>query len=371
MKGIKPVIKKEFSHILRDPKSLTIIFVMPVFMVFIYGYAISFDLNNIKLGVLDYSESEISRDFVKSFLQNKYFKLVEVKEEEKKPATFEKKLKSGEMNEVMIIPYDFSKKIKKMKSAEVAFIIDGSDSNTANIIHQYNEMVTFDFIKRYQDLDNILKIHTKIYFNPEVKSAFFFIPGLVAVLLLMVSALLTSLSISREKESGSIDLIFISPIKSHEIIIGKTLAYVIVALIVEVLILIFSRYWFEMPIRGDMLTLTGFSLIYIFTGLSLGVLISISAPDQKTAMLATLLVTMLPSIMLSGFIFPLTSLSPVLRGFSNIVPATYFLRIIRGVILKGASVSDFIRDGGILFLMSIVLTIVSVRKFSKNRDRGK
>lgn len=371
MKGIKPVIKKEFSHILRDPKSLTIIFVMPVFMVFIYGYAISFDLDNIKLGVLDYSESKISQDFVKSFLQNKYFKLVEVKEEEKTLEAFEKKLKSGVMNEVIIIPSDFSIKIKNMKSTEVGFIIDGSDSNTANIIYQYNEMITFDFIKRFQDLDNILKIHTKIYFNPEVKSAFFFIPGLVAVLLLMVSALLTSLSISREKESGSIDLIFISPIKSHEIIIGKTLAYVIVALIVEVLILIFSRYWFEMPIRGDMLTLTGFSLIYIFTGLSLGVLISISAPDQKTAMLATLLVTMLPSIMLSGFIFPLTSLSPVLRGFSNIVPATYFLRIIRGVILKGASVSDFIRDGGILLLMSIVLTIVSVRKFSKNRDKGK
>lgn len=371
MKMVKPVIKKEFIHILRDPKSLTVIFVMPVLMIFIYGYAISFDMDNIKLGVLDYSKSEISREFVKSFLQNKYFKLVEVREEEKTPDTFEKKLKSGDVNEFIIIPHDFSKRIKEMKSTEVAFIIDGSDSNSANIICQYNEMVTFAFIKKYHSLDNILKIHTKIYFNPEVKSAFFFIPGLVAVLLLMVSALLTSISISREKESGSIDLIFISPIKSHEIIIGKTLAYVFVALIVEALILLFSRYWFGMPIRGDMLTLLGFSLVYIITGLSLGVLISISSPDQKTAMLTTLLVTMLPSIMLSGFIFPLSSLSPVLRAFSNIVPATYFLKIIRGVILKGASVSDFVRDGGILFLMSVILTIISVRKFSKNRDRGK
>ncbi|MEN8153305.1 MAG: ABC transporter permease [Acidobacteriota bacterium] len=370
MKRIKPVIRKEFSHILRDPKSLIIIFVMPILMIFIYGYAISFDLDNIKLGVLDYSKSDISREFIKSFLQNKYFKFVEVKEDEKTPDLFEKKLKRGDISEVMIIPHDFSDKIKEMKSTEVGFIIDGSDSNSANIIYQYNEMITFNFIKRFQDLDNILKIHTKVYFNPEVKSAFFFIPGLVAVLLLMVSALLTSLSISRERESGSIDLIFISPIKSHEIILGKTLAYIFVALMVETLIIVFSRYWFGMPVRGDILTLLAFSLLYIFTGLSLGVLISISAPDQKTAMLITLLVTMLPSIMLSGFIFPLSSLSPVLRGFSNIVPATYFLKIIRGVILKGASVTDFIRDGAILLFMSIILTIISVRKFSKNRDRG-
>jgi len=368
MKGIKPVTRKEILHIFRDPKSLIIIFIMPVMMVFIYGYAISFDLNNINIGVLDYSGDEISKKFIGKFLNNSYFTRIGIESgEQESIKTYEKKLKRGDIDEILIIPFGFSKMIKGGIPVEVGFVIDGSDSNSANIIYQYNEMIIFDFLEEYQNIRDIFNVNTKIYFNPELKSTYFFIPGLIAVLLLMISALLTSLSISREKESGSIDLIFISPIKSYEIIIGKTIAYIFVAFTVESIILFFSRFWFGIPIKGNLLVLFGFSLIYIFTGLALGILISIAATDQKTSMLATLLVTMLPSIMLSGFIFPLSSLSQVLRWISNIIPATYFLKIIRGVVLKGASVSDFLVDGLILILMGVVLIFVAVRKFSKMR----
>ncbi len=368
MKGIKPVTRKELYHIFRDPKSLIIIFLMPVIMIFLYGYAISFDLNNINIGILDYSGSEISGKFIGKFLHNDYFTRVGLKSgEHQSLGTYEKKLKAGEIDEIIIIPSDFSKKVRSGIPVEVGFVIDGSDSNTANIIYQYNEMVIFDFLEEYQNIRDIFKVNTKIYFNPELKSAYFFIPGLIAVLLLMISALLTSLSISREKESGSIDLIFISPVKSYEIIIGKTIAYVFVAFAVESIILLFSKFWFGIPIKGNLLVLFGFSLIYIFTGLSLGIMISITTPDQKTSMLGTLLVTMLPSIMLSGFIFPLTSLAEPLRLISNIIPATYFLKIIRGVVLKGASVSDFLFNGLILLLMSVILIFLAVRKFSRMR----
>jgi len=368
MKGIKPVTRKELFHILRDPKSLIIIFIMPIFMIFIYGYAISFDLNNINIGIIDYSKSEHSEKLQGKFLNNKYFTLSGPKAgDDRSIESYEKLLKSGELDEIMIIPGDFSEKVKNGTPVDIGFIIDGSDSNTANIIYQYDEMILMAFIEDHQNIRDMLNISTKIYFNPELKSAYFFIPGINAILLMMISALLTSLSMSREKESGSIDLIFISPVKSYEIIIGKTIAYIFVSFLVEALILLFSNLWFGLPIRGDIFTLFFFSLIFIFTGLSLGIMISMTAPDQKTAMLATLLATMLPSIMLSGFIFPITSLGKILRAISSIVPATYFLKIIRGVVLKGASFSDFVTDGAILILMSIILIAVAAKKFSKMR----
>ena len=368
MKGIRPVMKKEMRHIFRDPKSLIIIFIMPVLMIFIYGYAISFDLNNINIGIVDHSGSDLSKKFTKKFLNNQYYTRVFPGRGE--PGTienFEWMLKTGEIDEMLIIPPDFSEKIKAGIPSDVGFVIDGSDSNTANIIYQYNEMVIFDFLRDYQNISDVLKVNTKIHFNIELKSAYFFIPGLIAVLLLMISALLTSLSISKEKESGSIDLLFISPVRSYEIIIGKTVAYIFVALAVEAIILVFSRFWFGMPVRGNLLVLLGFSLVYIFTGLSLGIMISMISPDQKTSMLATLLITMLPSIMLSGFIFPIESLGAVLQWLSGIVPATYFLKIIRGVVMKGASVSDFIFEGVVLFIMSAVLIFAAVTAFSKLR----
>lgn len=372
MRRVIAVIKKELIHIFRDPKSLIIIFIMPVMMIFIYGYAITFDLNNIKIGIVDYSNSEISEKLIKKFLNNGYFSVVNPKSPGKgDPEGFEKMLKEGAIREYIIIPHDFSKKIKNLEQTELSFVIDGSDSNSANIIYQYSESVLMDFISEFQDIKKFMSINTKIYFNPALKSSFFFIPGIIALLLLMVSALLTSLSISREKESGSIELLFISPIRSREIIVGKTLSYIFVAFAVEILILLFSKFWFHIPFRGSLAVLFIFSFIYILTGLSLGILVSTAAPDQKTAMLGTLLITMLPSIMLSGFIFPLESLNMILKGFSYIVPATYFLKIIRGVILKGADLSIFFKEGLILLGMSFFLLVVATKRFTSNRNVDK
>jgi ABC-2 type transport system permease protein len=372
MRRIRAVVIKEFAHILRDPASLTIVFMMPVLMMFIFGYSINFDLETVEAGVIDLSDSEPSQALLKKFVNNKYFEIQDLEAVYRSPIDEgEKLLKAGKLKEVIIIPADFGRDIANREKAEIGFIIDGSDSNIANLVYQYNERILLDFTSRYRDMNEILKIHTKVLFNPEVKSAFFFIPGLIAILLVMISALLTSLSISREKETGSIDLLFISPLKSPEIIVGKTIPYIFVSLIAGGIILLFARFWFGVPIQGNLLVLLLFALLYIITSLSLGILISTIAPNQKIAMFATLLVTLLPSIMLSGFIFPLTSMPLPLQVISRIVPATYFLKIVRGVVVKGAELKHFVTEGTALIIFSTVLLTVASLKFSRNRKKAK
>jgi len=372
VKRLKAVIVKEFAHILRDPTSLTIIFLMPLLMMFIYGYSISFDLEHIQVGIIDFSNTDLSHRLIKKFSNNRYFVVEDLRE--KYPGVNpmeegEKLLKAGALKEVMIIPVDFAQKIKNGQTTDVGIIIDGSDSNIANLVYQYNESIMMEFITELQKVEKLLSVKTSILFNPEVKSSFFFIPGLVAILLMMISAILTSLSISREKESGSIDLIFISPLRTREIIIGKTIPYIGVALGIGAVILLFARFWFGIPFRGSITVLFIFSFLYIVAGLSIGILISTIAPNQKVAMFATLLITMLPSIMLSGFIFPLDSLAPVLRAIAHIVPATYFLRIIRGVVVKGASLKHFVMEGAALIIFAAVLLTLAGIKFSRNRKK--
>ncbi len=368
MKRLLAVIRKEYIHILRDPKSLAIVFIMPVLMIFIYGYALTFDINNINAAVIDYSQSEISKNLINDFRNNDYFHITNLSNEKNPFEKANKLLRKGKVKEIIVIPKDFSKKIKSKRVGEIGIIIDGSDSNTANIVYQYNEMIINAFTLKLQKLDDLFNVKTKVYFNPELKSANFFIPGLVAVLLLMVSALLTSISIAKEKENGSLDLIFISPLKSFEIIVGKTVPYIVVSFIDAVIILLFSYFWFNIPIRGNLLSLTVFIFIYIVTGLSLGIFISTSAPDQRTAMMGAQMATILPSIILSGFIFPLDSLAPILKYFSYIIPATYFLKIIRGIILKGSGIENFGLEAGILILMSVFLLGVAMKKFNKMRE---
>ncbi|MCX7973790.1 MAG: ABC transporter permease [Candidatus Aminicenantes bacterium] len=383
---LKAIIKKEFIHIRRDPRSLVIIFVLPLVMIFIFGHVLSFDLKKIETLIIDLDRSLFSRELASRFasapLYSIYFldrpsisrkqifkdeSIIREKTGERGAEVAEKWLRQGKIKQYLVIPPDFSRKLSSNQPAQVAVVIDGSDANVANRIYQYNERIFRHFFFRASRLRPAFEPEIKMFFNPEIASTPFIIPGLVAALMLMISAMLTSLSLTREKETGSIDLLFISPLRSQEIIIGKTIPYLIVALLVSLGIILFARFLFHVQIRGSLLLLFLSSLIYLIVGLSLGILISVVASSQKVAMLIALLGTILPSIFLSGFIFPLESLSPILRAFSYFIPATYFLRILRGIVLKGASLPHFLFEALILVLMSFFLLGAASRKFQSLR----
>ena len=358
MKRMKAVIVKEYIHLLRDSRSLLIVFFMPIFMIFIYGYAISFDLNSVQAAAVDLSQSEQSAAILKAYLHSSTFHLRVLPPSPSPVMAAEKLLQEGKIKQYLLIPQDFT------STPRLQIVIDGSDSNIANTLVQYNQRVLTGLSPRA-----VGGVSTKVFFNPELKSSYNFVPGLVVILLIMVSALLTSLSITRERESGSLDLLFISPLKSWEIILSKTIPYVVVAFTTEATILLFARFWFGIPFRGSLLVLAFFSLLFIITGLSMGILISTVTTSQRSAMFAALMATMLPSLLLSGFIFPLDSLAPVLRGFSYLVPATYFLKILRGIVLKGAPLSDFWSQGAAMFLFASTLLTMATLRF--NAQRGK
>jgi ABC-2 type transport system permease protein len=370
MDRIKAIAAKEFLHILRDPRSLTLVFITPLAMIFILGYSVSYDLNRVDAAVVDLSQSPPSRRLVREFAANRVFAVRTRGRQAQRAlalAEAETMLRSRRVREIIVIPADFARRLAAGEPAPIGLVIDGSDTNVANLVYQYSERVILEFNAALAGTGGLLRLDTKMYFNPEARSQFFFIPGLVAVILLMISAMLTSLSISRERETGSLALLFISPLKSSEIIVGKTLPYIAVALLDGAVILLFARFWFGIPLRGSLPVLFLFALLYIVSGLALGILISTVAPSQRVAMLATLLSTMLPSFLLSGFIFPLDSLSVFLRAISYAIPATYFLRIIRGVVLKGAGLEHFLFEGAMLVVLSLALLAAATRKFAGQR----
>ena len=374
MKRLKAVIIKEFKHILRDPRSLAVVFIMPLVQILIFGHVLSFDLKKIETIIIDYDETSLSRELSQRLAASQYYELYFSPEENaaarKDPDRAEQLLRSGKIKQFIIIPAGFARSLNHSPPATLGVTIDGSDSNIANRIYQYNERILTEFSLEKSHLPNPIQVNIKMFFNPEISSPYFIIPGLVAVLMVMISALLTSLSIAREKEAGSIHLLFISPLSPAEIILGKTIPYLLVALLDGTIIFLFARFWFGVPFRGSLTILFLFSLIYLICGLSLGILISTVAATQKVAMMVALLATLLPSLFLSGFIFPLESLSPILRSFSYIVPATYFLRIIRGVTLKGAVLSHFLFEGSVLLAMSLFLLSVASLKFQSMRRSG-
>lgn len=330
---ILAILQKEFIHIIRDPRSLFIIFLMPIMMVVLFGYAITFEIDVIQLGLLDHDRSSESRHLLDKFTRSGYFELQRRFAERKE---IEASIKQREITLALVIPQAFSQQFRQGE-AELQLLVDGSNANTAIIAANYARFVIMDFAFLNQSRTRPVSVSPRIYYNPTLESTVFIVPGLVAVLLMMICAMLTSITIVREKETGTLEQILVSPVRPQEIIIGKVTPYIIVAFLLAMAVLLFGKVVFAVPFRGSPLLLALLSVSYIYASLSLGVFISTRANTQQVALMLSVLTTLLPSVLLSGFMFPIASMPRILQLLTCIIPAKYFLIIIRGIMLKGVS----------------------------------
>lgn len=356
---IIPIINKEFFHIRRDFRTLIIVIVLPVAMLFLYGFALNLEVQNVDVVVFDHDGTPFSRDLIRQFEGSKFFTLKAFDGNlSDLPALFSRR----EARMAMIIPVDYARQAATASRAPVQIIIDASDPNAAQAIRNYVNAV-FQSYSLSRGIVPPFEIETAIWYNPALKSSYFFVPGLAALILVMISALLTSIAIVREKETGTIEQILVSPIRPFEIIVGKVVPYIFLAFLDLLIILLIARLVYKVPFMGAPALLLFASLIFIFAALSLGLLISTVTRTQQVAMMMALMATMLPTVLLSGFMFPINSLPQILQWATYAVPARYYLVIIRGIMLKGNDVVQLWPQMGILLGFGVFLLAVSAKKF--------
>jgi len=374
MHKLKFIALKEVRHILRDPRSLIIAVLMPIMMTFLYGYAINLDIKNIKLSIIDLDQTSTSRDLAGRFYNSGYFIKPSVQADIANP---EEILKKGEAVGVLIIQQGFGEAIQRLRSIattggkikekyELGLIVDGADANMAAAAGSYSSIIVTQLLK-----DNFpinfempgIQISRQVLYNPDLKSSHFFVPGLIAIILMMISALLTSVTIAREKETGTMEQLLTTPVTPRQIIIGKTMPYIGLAFLDGVMVLMFGVFHFGVPFNGSILLMLFFGIIYIIAALAIGILISTLVKTQQLAMMGALTVTVLPSVMLSGFIFEIKNMPIVLQAITHIVPARYFISIIRGIMLKGSGIGVLWIQALFLILLAALFLFIAVKKF--------
>ncbi|MBN1634385.1 MAG: ABC transporter permease [Ignavibacteria bacterium] len=363
MKKFLGFVKKEFFHIFRDYRTLIVLFGMPVAQIMIFGFAITTEIKDANIAFLDLSKDNVTKEISDKIISSGYFKLFDNLNSYKQ---IEDEFKKGEVREVIVFEDNFGEKLNKEGRASVQLIADASDPNLANMLIGYTSAIIAGYnsgMKSSFGLNNGITTEVKMIFNPEMKSVYMFVPGLMAVILLLVSALMTSISITREKELGTMEVLLASPLKPVQIIIGKVIPYVVIAFANAAIIIILAKYVFEMPLKGNLIMLILESILYVITALSLGILISTVSSNQQVAMLASLAALLLPTILLSGFIYPVENMHWILQWLSYIIPAKYFIIILKAIMIKGNDFSYYWKETLILSGMTVFFILLSAKKF--------
>lgn len=354
-------VKKESLHIIRDTRTMMLLFGIPVVQILLFGYVITNEIKDANIAILDHSRDEVTRQISHKLLASGYFRLTATLQSTDE---IEPLLRSGKVRQVIVFEPGFSEKIEREGSASVQIIADASDANTANLLVSYARAIISDYAMDLQpDKGFELRTETRMLYNEELKGVFTFVPGTMALILMLLSAMMTSVSIAREKEMGTMEVLLVSPLLPGQIVLGKVLPYVGLAFINTLVIITLGVSVFGMPILGSLPLLLGICLLFICMALSLGILISTMAQTQQVAIFISMFALLLPTMLLSGFIFPVSNMPQVLQWFSHIIPAKYFIIIIKNIMLKGADISFVWKEALILFLMIIVFILISIRKF--------
>jgi ABC-2 type transport system permease protein len=357
-------IIKEFFHIFRDIRTMLILFGMPVVQILLFGFALTNEIKDARIAVLDLSKDDITREITRKMVASGYFLL------EENLAGYneiEQRFREGKIKEVLVFEDDFAVRLEKDREAHVQVITDASDPNTASLLTNYTIGILKDYQAEMFSSGGTMPIRiipeSKMLFNPELKSVFMFVPGIITILMMLVCAMMTSISIAREKELGTMEVLLVSPLKPTQIIIGKVIPYVLLSFINAASILLLGYFVFGMPMRGNIFLLTGECLLYIMMALSLGILISTVSKNQQVALMISLAGLMLPTILLSGFIFPVENMPLALQWLSNLMPPRWFIIIVKAIMLKGVGLAYIWKETLIILFMTLVFIGLSVRNF--------
>lgn len=351
---IKPIVKKEFRQIVRDKRTLGMLLFIPGFLLIMYGYALNFDVKHLAMAILDWENSQASRDFCHRFLHSEYFDL---KAQVGSLAEIDRLMGKGKIQVVLVVPPRFAERVDRGEKVPIQAIVNGEQVHVAAAVVGYVNAISQAYSAEKAEKVFIqggisthlpLDARPRIWFNPELRSSRFLVPGLMAFILMIIVVVSTAFSVVREKEKGSLEQIMVSPVKPAELVLGKTIPYVLISIVSSHLVLLLGRFLFGVSIRGNYALLLLGMVFFLIGGLGVGLLISTIAHTQQVAFLIAIISTLLPTFVLSGFVFPIRNMPAVIQALTVLIPARHFLFILRALMLKGVGIQAF--WGQMLFL---------------------
>ena len=358
-------VQKEFYHIFRDRWTTIILLVLPILMIILFGYGITTEIRNTKFAVYDPSRDAASQGIVDKLETSEYFSLDRYITSAKE---IEHVFREGEVGLVVVFGENFYESLLHSGDAKIQIIADGTDPNTASVLTSYATVL----ISTYQQeliganagtIPYQIKPEVRLLYNPSMKSAYNIVPGVMGMILMLICGLMTSVSIAREKELGTMEVLLVSPMKPMHIILSKLVPYFTISIINYITILLLSVFVLKVPIAGSLVLLTALSLLFIFVSLSLGILISTMVEKQIVALLISGMMLLLPAVFLSGLMFPIESMPVVLQWISHILPVKWFIIAVKSVMIKGLGISSILREVLILIGMGAIILTVSIKKF--------
>lgn len=374
LKRMFTITKKEFIHIKRDKASLAIAIMMPIMMLILFGYAVTSDVKNVKLVIYDESRTVESRNLIEKYANSNYFKVSKIVDSYDE---VERAIGAGEAKVGLVIPYDFAKSIRRGETSQIQILVDGSDPGIARTAAAYSVMIANNYSLKVKEValnkmgqklgGSAIEARPRVLYNPMLQSAKFNVPGIIGLILQNITVILTAFAMVRERERGTIEQLIMTPVTSLELILGKLVPYVLIGFLDFILVLILGYIIFGVAVKGSLLLLILFGIIFLISTLAMGMLVSTIAKTQLQAMQAAFAL-LLPSILLSGFIFPRESMPKIIYYIGNIFPITYFLEILRGIILKGIGIDLLYKNMISLLVLTSFIVFVTMHKFKKTLD---
>ena len=372
LRRIRAVARKEFLHVLRDPRSLGMGIAIPMLLLILFGYALSVDVDEVPLVVWDQSQTVASRDLISRFDGSRYFELMGYVRNYRELAD---EIDTHRAVAALVVPRRFAEELDGGRLVGVQFIVDGSDSTTGTLALAYADQVAFGFTKdvvvkqirrvRGQRIALPLDVRARVWYNPELESRNFIVPGLIAVIMMVIAALMTSLTISREWERGTMEQLISTPVKGPELIIGKLVPYFTVGMFDVLVAVLMAEFLFHVPLRGSIPLLFGVAALFLVGVLSMGMLISIATKNQLLSSQLAMVLTFLPAFLLSGFVFTISNMPRAIQIITLIVPARYFVALLKGIYLKGVGLEVLGGEVALLAVFTLVMFALAIKKFKK------